>query len=327
MLKDLKLLLELQEIDNSIKALKDDQLNFPQEIERLKKEITLVESRYNESQERLKELQQIQEETMAMILEKKDALSQSQEKLKVIKTNKEYDAVHEEIESHESFIKNSDKKLSQVNSTIKELKEEGEILAEKLKTIQEKNAPLLNKLEGELESIEKKVNEENRKTEPSRTSINKRFLNLYQRIVKNRKNRNAIGLVTEGQRLCHYCYAHLPPQKYNEVKRNDDLILCTNCGSILIWVEDEYLTRKQELENAAEEPVEAQEQEKDKESEEQGAEAQGKDSEEKDSEEKDPEEKDPEKKDPEKQDPEEQASGEQKDEPLPQENTNTQEKG
>ncbi|MFH1759600.1 MAG: C4-type zinc ribbon domain-containing protein [bacterium] len=54
---------------------------------------------------------------------------------------------------------------------------------------------------------------------------------------------NAIGIVTNDQRLCHHCYSHLPPQRYNEVMRNDSLILCSSCGSILIWAQEEFISQ------------------------------------------------------------------------------------
>ncbi|MFH1759599.1 MAG: hypothetical protein ABIA63_00730 [bacterium] len=182
--KNLSLLLELNKFDKQINTFKNDQVNLPMEINRLKSEISSVENRHKESLEKLGALQRLKEETTSLVLEKKDSMIQSQEKLKVIQTNREYDAVHEEIENHERIIKNCDKKFSQLSSEIQELTEEIKILDEKLILIRKKNKPELNMLQSKLDTIQKKIDGEMEERKLIENQIDGKFLALYERIKK-----------------------------------------------------------------------------------------------------------------------------------------------
>jgi predicted nucleic acid-binding Zn-ribbon protein len=58
--------------------------------------------------------------------------------------------------------------------------------------------------------------------------------NLYQRIRQARRGL-AVAEVREG--LCTACNVLLRPQVYNDVRTNEVLLTCENCGRIIHYVE------------------------------------------------------------------------------------------
>jgi uncharacterized protein len=34
---------------------------------------------------------------------------------------------------------------------------------------------------------------------------------------------------------CQGCHMHVPPQLFNQIQRNEQLILCPNCQRMLFW--------------------------------------------------------------------------------------------
>ena len=59
-------------------------------------------------------------------------------------------------------------------------------------------------------------------------------LNIYKRLRKG-KNGLAVSTVNPVKHSCQGCHKRLPPQKVQEVRKNNDIIFCENCGRILVW--------------------------------------------------------------------------------------------
>jgi predicted nucleic acid-binding Zn-ribbon protein len=50
-----------------------------------------------------------------------------------------------------------------------------------------------------------------------------------------KEKRNGIAIVLVKNEGCQGCYVNIPPQMYNEVQKNNEIILCPNCHRILYW--------------------------------------------------------------------------------------------
>lgn len=242
MIQDLEYLIKLQEIDLRIYEQEMAQEKFPSKVIELQKEIDDIGSKLEST---IKKLEEIENETGKIdeqINNNRALLEKSQSRLSSIKTNREYDAVHAEIEAQKNMInsavirkKNLEHESEMLNTT------KNETSAEYDKILNE-NGPQIKDLKAKIELIDSNISEIMKEREDIVPKIGKSVYRTYELIRKKRKNRRAISLISNSKN-CTICFKILEPQLYNEIKRGTKLILCQNCGSILIW--DEETTKTQ----------------------------------------------------------------------------------
>jgi len=134
----------------------------------------------------------------------------------------------------------------------KHIKDATEEMAEKAKQLEiakkavaAKDSNLAVK-KGELEKIiaetEKEENHYNQEAGKARTQVEERLLHSYDRIRKN--YRNGLAVVPVERDSCGGCFHAVPPQKQSEIKLRKKIIVCENCGRILV---DNELNEKVEV--------------------------------------------------------------------------------
>src|SRR5947199_9764289 len=68
--------------------------------------------------------------------------------------------------------------------------------------------------------------------EEARTSVEARLLASYDKIRKN--YRNGLAVVPVERDACGGCFYYIPPQKQSEIKQRKKVMVCENCGRILV---------------------------------------------------------------------------------------------
>ena len=229
-------LLEIQEIDKEIDVLRRSQQDYPQEIARLKREMGLAQKQIDEKRERLEELERnrraIERELEAINLDQK----KHQDRLYEVKTNREYDALQHEIEALRSRIEEHE-------TTILEAMEESEDLSKKLGEDEEifeetkkESLARVKELTSYVNSVEENIGKWEKKRGAVEVHIERRPLSVYNRIRRSVKAGVAAVPVEKGS--CGGCFRKLAPQRMVEVRRQDQVIRCENCGRILVWKEE-----------------------------------------------------------------------------------------
>ena len=79
---------------------------------------------------------------------------------------------------------------------------------------------------------EKEENAYEAKIEKAREDIEDRLLYSYDRIRKN--FRNGLAVVPVERDACGGCFNAIPPQKQSEIRQRKKVLVCENCGRILI---------------------------------------------------------------------------------------------
>ena len=106
-------------------------------------------------------------------------------------------------------------------------------LAKKAVATKESN---LSGKKGELEKIigetEKEEKHYNKNAAEARSHADERLLTSYDRIRKN--YRNGMAVVPVERDSCGGCFHAIPPQKQSEIKLRKKIMVCENCGRILV---------------------------------------------------------------------------------------------
>lgn len=227
----LKIIYQLQIIDDQLDELEELRGDLPKTVEDLEQKI-------NSFKEDIKNMEKEQKESLkTRIKNEKEAekLAENQKRFKSqlyqVRNNKEYDALTKEIDHTENQIKN--------------LSTENDALADKSKNITERieeMKPILDELKDELKAKKadlKEIIKANEKEETILQSeresieneIKKPDLSAYMRIRKAKKGK---AVATIKRSACSGCHNIVPSQRQLEIRQNNRLFYCEYCGRILV---------------------------------------------------------------------------------------------
>ena len=225
-------LLRLQKIDSKLDEFQILKGELPLEVKDLEDELLGLQSRLTRVEEEINGITQYIEERKNAIKES-EALVQKYEKQSTdVKNNREFEAINREMEMQQLEIKLAEKHIRDANE---ELAEKVKVLEAAKKTIATKEG-VLNHKKSELEKIiadtEKEEKHFGEMSNNARGAIDERLLYSYDRIRKS--YRNGLAVVPVERDACGGCFNSIPPQRQSEIRLHKKIIVCENCGRILV---------------------------------------------------------------------------------------------
>ena len=150
-----------------------------------------------------------------------------------VKTNKEYQAMQKEIAVAEQEVRAHEDRLLEHMERAETFAVEVKAADSALKAEQAEVAREQKLLDAERGALEQEV----ARLTAARTELvavlPREALSLFERIAHGRKG-VAVAEARDG--LCTVCHVRLRPQKFNDVRRNDQLTQCDSCARILYFV-------------------------------------------------------------------------------------------
>jgi len=232
MKKQLQLLWKLQTLEQQIEEAQREKVTYPLELERLRVSLRAQEEQQEEEKRRIED---IEKERIAMEGElelENERIKRSQLKLLEIKTNKEYQALLKEIEMGKERNSQREEEIIRLLDEIDHLK------ADYVNTVEraskEKEAIKLETtiIKEQMEKVEQDIGQWHQTREKIIMETDPELLKRYNTL---KEKRNGIAIVLVKNEGCQGCYVNIPPQMYNEVQKNNEIILCPNCHRILYW--------------------------------------------------------------------------------------------
>jgi predicted nucleic acid-binding Zn-ribbon protein len=228
----LSALVLLQKVDCKLDEIQILKGELPMEVKDLEDEIEGLHARQTRVEEEINGIQEFIAQKKEGIKEA-DALVKKYEKQSDnVKNNREFEAINKEIEMQTLEIKLCEKHIKDATEEIAEKARQLEIAK---KAVANKEGHLVGK-KGELEKIigetEKEEKHYNKEAESARKQADERLLASYDRIRKN--YRNGLAVVAVERDSCGGCFHAIPPQKQSEIKLRKKIMVCENCGRILV---------------------------------------------------------------------------------------------
>jgi len=232
--KELEMLLKLQSVDYDLGELDRSKDYLPEMINNLEHEIADTRTALEASEKELTEQNLLNNRLDLELTTLNQELAKFQKQMMMIKTNKEYDAITNEIANRKVRISEIEEEILKALTLIDDLKEKIKEYKGKLDEIEKSNEDELVHLREELGSIDDKIKikEGNRKNITVR--IEKKLLATYERVRKGRGNQVVVAIK---KRACGACYKGIPPQVIQEMRKGEIIYTCDNCGRILLWNE------------------------------------------------------------------------------------------
>ncbi len=232
--QDIETLLRLQEAETRIVQLEDSLLKdqqreaeflarqeqFQKGIDEQKKNLAVCTASCEEVEQDIRLIDQ--------------RITKSNETLRMVRSNKEYQALLREVEENR-------RRKEGIETSLLELMEEKDQLSAAIDQAEKEFAQLQSQGRAEQEEIHAQVDRSRGLLEDYRAEqkqmgeqLDPALMSLFKRIAKMNKGL-AVAKVQDS--VCMGCFMNVPPQMYIEVQRGKDLISCPQCSRILYYDE------------------------------------------------------------------------------------------
>ncbi len=225
-------LVTLQKIESKLDEVHILKGELPMEVADLEDEIQGLHARQMRIEEEINGVTDFIEQKKETIKEAQGLIKKYEKQSSNVKNNREFEAINKEIEMQQLEVKLAEKHIKDAND---EIAEKAVTLDKAKKAIAAKES-VLNTKKGELEKIiaanEKEERHFNKLAAEAKEHVDTRLLASYEKI--RRSYRNGLAVVPVERDACGGCFYAIPPQKQSEIKQHKKVMVCENCGRILV---------------------------------------------------------------------------------------------
>ena len=230
--KRLVALYTLQSVDSEIDKIQIVRGELPQAVQDLEDEIAGLSTRIENFTNEIKETENANKQRAVEIGEHQEQIKKYQKQQDNVRNNREFESLNKEIEFQDLEIQLCERKTKEGAAHIKELKQHidaAKLLKEnREKDLEAKREELLS-ITAETEKDEQRLRQMSKEQEQF---IDERYLAAYKRI--RNAARNGLAVVQIDRDSCGGCFSSIPPQRQMEIKMHKKVIVCENCGRILV---------------------------------------------------------------------------------------------
>lgn len=234
MLEELKVILDIQELDMKMLRLMKLKTNHAKELGKLK----AVEENF-QSQVKIKEEKATDIKTQIRVCEReieeyKEQIKKLEGQQDLVKKVEEFNALAQEISTAERAKLNVEQKLREANENLETEEEELETLKQSLEEAKQNCV----RYESEIKDALDEINQEGQGLKSEREELaktaNSELLSVYERLLQHKKDR---VLVPIENRACSGCHILVTAQHENLVRKADRLVFCEHCSRVHYWQE------------------------------------------------------------------------------------------
>ena len=226
---ELQNLKELQEADREIARLKQEIAALPRRVAVIEAKLADSKARKEKALAAIKAGEANKRKLESQIQDLQQKISKYRHQMLAVKTNQEYKALTTEVEFAQQHIREAEDKILDgmvaTESLEKDLKAAEAELKEETAEIEKEKADARSRTEVD----EKELAAWNSKREKLRAAITPDTLRHYDRVLKLRGS----GMAEAVDHHCSVCQVMLRPQVYNDVRTNEQVIICDSCHRIL----------------------------------------------------------------------------------------------
>jgi len=159
-----------------------------------------------------------------------DRIKKSNDTLRHVKTDKEYQVLQREIDNNKKRLERMENELLK---KFEEKDAQEQIVQEQINDLEQATA----KTRSDQAAIDQKCEDDRELLETYKqqredigASLSPEFLKVFNEISESS---GGLAVVEVRNAVCRGCFMNIPPQLYIEVQRGKDLILCPQCNRIL----------------------------------------------------------------------------------------------
>ncbi len=227
---DIEPLVKLQVAETEIVRLREVLDKTEAEKIKLSSQLKSFGKAFEKNQEKLSSIQKSCRDIENEIQVVDQRIIKSNENLRMVKTNKEYQVLLREVDDNrkrkdglETELLEYLDEVEEIETIVQESDAEYTALKDKIETEQQQ---IEEQSTDDKEMLEEYLNKQSEIGETLDSSLMRRFLKIS-------KMNQGLAVVQVQNEVCLGCYMNIPPQLYIEVQRGNSLISCPQCSRIL----------------------------------------------------------------------------------------------
>lgn len=223
-------LIKLQTLDSEIYALKNEKEAKPQEASALEAAFEEKKLHLAGLEKNLLDLQKQRKEKELELGSKEEGAKKLQTQLYSLKTNKEYQAMLQQIEESKADGSVIEDKILEILDQTDKVKAETEKEKHKLQEEEKVFLAQKKKIEDRVKEIDDRLSQLDAQRKQALPDLDAKILSQYDRILLSR---DGLAIVTVKDNSCQGCNMFVPPQVINLIQMYERIITCEVCNRIL----------------------------------------------------------------------------------------------
>lgn len=223
-------LIRLQTIDSEIYSLRYEKQAKPEEIKILEAKFEGEKQRLSSIEKKSVDLQKERKEKELDLSSKEENIKKLQIQLYSLKTNKEYQAMLQQIQDIKADASVIEDKILEILEKIDAVKVELEQEQAKLKEDEKTFLGEKKRIEVKIKEIDDRLAQLEAQRKQVLPEIEPKILLQYERILNNR---DGLAIVSVKNNSCGGCNMFVPAQVINLIKMYERIVTCEVCNRIL----------------------------------------------------------------------------------------------
>ncbi|MGQ4809098.1 hypothetical protein NKDENANG_02497 [Candidatus Entotheonellaceae bacterium PAL068K] len=222
----------LQELDERLRALRVEQHNLPEQLRpyqgacaEARQELTRLHQAIEQTEGRRRALERELDGLQTQ-------LTKTQNKLREVKTNKEYSAVQTEIITGKEHIARLEDHVLDLMEKVEQDRQASQMQEQRVQEVEGALTDQDKEVERTHAVLAQQVEDEEEKRQRLVGDLQADLYATYQRLALLRDGQAVVSL-QEG--VCGGCYLTVQPQLISEIRQRDKLLTCPHCQRILLW--------------------------------------------------------------------------------------------
>lgn len=228
----LGLLYKIQQIDVELDKIKALRGALPQEVAQIEDEIASLKSKVAHNEELISGYEQSIEQNKNDIVEIDAQTEKYKQDLQAISNSREYDSIEKEIENQGLLHDIAQKHIGEARVAIAERKDAIAAIQERIEIREQDLAAKKDELDNIVSSTAEQESSLSEKRDSIADKIDARTMSAYNRI--RGSVRNHLAVVSVYNDACGGCFNAITPQRLVDIASGTKLVICENCGRILV---------------------------------------------------------------------------------------------
>lgn len=232
---DISNLVQLQKVDNEIRAIRSRLDAIPVEIRALEKEIATERANLKTAEEALSEGQKDRRTQEGELAAAEQKVSKYTDQLMNVKSNEEYKAMQKQIDTAKKEVGALEEKILIGMDTIEDLDKERAKRAAELEIGEREISAMEKEIRAEEAKLREELAERERAHKEATALVSEELLDEYLRIASTR---SGVAMAEALDEICQVCMVRLRPQVYQELRLGQAIHHCSNCQRFLYYLDE-----------------------------------------------------------------------------------------
>ena len=232
MREQFRFLLELQHVDDRLRALATEEQKLPQRLQGY--EVACTEARQQLAQQHATiEQSERQQRTLEReFAGHQDALRKTQSKAREVKTNKEYSAILAEIALGKQRLEALEDQLLALMEATDQQRQACLVQEQRVQAVLQELAEQQRQVQQAQALLQRDLVAEQERRQHTVTGLDAKLYEQYQKVAAQHGGR-VVAQLQDG--VCNGCHLKVQPQLISEIRLQTQLFACPHCRLMLLW--------------------------------------------------------------------------------------------